>query len=247
MAYAEIEPFPTAVLKHHYSHVPNMGDMTKINGADFREKIDILVGGTPCQSFSIAGLRGGLDDERGNLALEFVRIANESTPDFVVWENVPGVFSDRGNAFGCFLAALAGEDAPLLPPGEKWTDAGYVLGPARAICWRVLDAQYLGLAQRRQRVFAVACPREGADPRKILFEFEGVRRDTPPSREAGQDVAETIDASLGRSRGAGTNPGAIVNHWEGGPHPCLSQSNNAGGIGMSNQELFSQRGSGLVG
>lgn len=210
VAFSEIEPFPCAVLAHHYPDVPNLGDMRTINGADFRGKIDLLVGGTPCQSFSVAGLRRGLSDERGNLALEFVRIADEAAPDFVVWENVPGVLSDRGNAFGCFLAALAGEDAPLEAPGGKWSGAGYVLGPARTIAWRVLDAQYFGLAQRRKRVFLVGCPRTGADPRKVLFEFDSVRRDTPPSRETGTDIAGTVEASLGRSRGAGTNPGSCV-------------------------------------
>lgn len=209
-AFAEIEKFPSAVLAFHYPGVPNLGDITKINGADFRGKINVLVGGTPCQSFSVAGLRGGLDDERGNLALEFVRIADESNPDFVVWENVPGILSDRGNAFGCFLAALAGEDASLFPPGKKWANAGYVLGPRRAIAWRVLDAQYFGLAQRRRRVFLVACPGGGADPREILFECESLRRDTPPSREAQTEVAGTLEASVGRSRGAGTSPGAIT-------------------------------------
>ncbi len=212
VAFAEIEKFPAAVLAHRWPHVPNLGDMTKINGADFKGKIDVMVGGTPCQSFSVAGLRGGLDDERGNLALEFVRIADESDPAFVIWENVPGIFSDRGNAFGCFLAALAGEKAPLLPPGGRWTNAGYVLGPRRAIAWRVLDAQYFGLAQRRKRVFLIGCPRNGADPRKILFEFDGLRRDFAPSRETRADVAGTLESSLGRSRGAGTSPGAIIEH-----------------------------------
>lgn len=252
VAFSEIEPFPCAVLAHHYPDVPNLGDMRTINGADFRGKIDLLVGGTPCQSFSVAGLRRGLEDERGNLALEFVRIADEAAPDFVVWENVPGVLSDRGNAFGCFLAALAGEDAPLEAPGGKWSDAGYVLGPARTIAWRALDAQYFGLAQRRKRVFLVGCPRTGADPRKVLFEFDSMRRDFAPGRETGGGVAGTV-------KGGSGNPGwqlggeeaaagyLQLNHWEGGPHPCLNQSFlRSGGIGMSNQEIFSQQGAGLV-
>lgn len=210
VAFAEVESFPSAVLAYHYPDVPNVGDMTKINGADYCGLVDILVGGTPCQSFSVAGLRRGLEDERGNLALEFVRIADESEPAFVVWENVPGVLSDRGNAFGHFLGALAGETSQLEPPGGKWTNAGYVLGPGRAIAWRILDAQYFGLAQRRRRVFLVACPRNGSDPRKVLFEFDGVRRDTPPGRKAGADIAGTLDASFARSRGAGQNPSDII-------------------------------------
>lgn len=197
VAFSEVDPFPCAVLARHYPDVPNLGDMRTINGADFRGKIDLLVGGTPCQSFSVTGLRRGLSDERGNLALEFVRIADEAAPDFVVWENVLGVLSDRGNAFGCFLAALAGEDAPLEAPGGKWSDAGYVLGPARTIAWRALDAQYFGLAQRRKRVFLVGCPRNGADPRKVLFEFGGGRRDSPPGREAREDIAGTLKGGSG--------------------------------------------------
>ncbi len=197
VAFAEVEKFPSAVLAYHYPHVPNLGDMTKINGADFRGSVDVLVGGTPCQSFSVAGLRKGLKDERGNLALEFVRLADECDPAFVVWENVPGILSDWGNAFGCFLAALAGEDAPLLPPGGKWSDAGYVLGPRRSIAWRILDAQYFGLAQRRRRVFVAACPRGGANPAAILFEWGGLRRDTAPGRDAGADVAGTLKGGSG--------------------------------------------------
>lgn len=197
VAFAEVEPFPCAVLARHYPDVPNLGDMTMIDGSSLRGRVHVLVGGTPCQSFSVAGLRRGLDDERGNLALEFARLADECNPAFIVWENVPGVLSDRGNAFGCLLAALAGENAPLLPPGGRWTDAGYVLGPGRTIAWRILDAQYFGLAQRRRRVFLVACPCGGADPRKVLFEFGGLRRDTPPSREKGQDITQALARSLG--------------------------------------------------
>ncbi len=224
VAFSEVESFPCAVLAYHYPQVPNLGDVTKINGTNYRGIVDVLVGGTPCQSFSVAGLRRGLDDERGNLALEFVRIADEADPAFVVWENVPGVLSDRGNAFGCILGGLAGEDAPLLPPGGRWADAGYVLGPKRSICWRILDAQYFGLAQRRRRVFVVGCPRNGPDPRTILFEFDGLRRDTPPSRQTPEDIAGTLEASLARSRGAGTAPGACVD-------VCQSLTGSFGGGG----------------
>ena len=209
-AYAEIEKFPAAVLEHHYPHTPNLGDMTKIKGEDYRD-VDVLVGGTPCQAFSVAGLRAGLVDPRGNLTLVFAKLADDMAPPFIVWENVPGVLSSKDNAFGCFLGLLAGDDDALQPPGGKWTDAGYVLGPKRAIAWRVLDAQYFGLAQRRRRVFVVACPRGGADPREILFEREGVRRDTPPSREAGKGVAGTLES---RTRGGGfpRTDGACAGH-----------------------------------
>lgn len=249
VAFAEIEPFPCAVLAHHYPDVTNLGDMTCIDGTQFTGLVDVLVAGTPCQPFSVAGLREGLSDSRGNLTLKFVELANAIKPSVaVVWENVPGVLSMRDNAFGCFLAGLAGSDGPLVParPG-RWPDAGLVFGPLRAIAWRVLDAQYFGLAQRRRRVFVVACPRNGLNPAEILFEFDGVRRDTPPRREARTDIAETLEARTGRSRRAGTSPGAITSHWEGGVHPCLNQSaHSSGGIGMSDQELFSQRGAGLV-
>lgn len=199
--FSEVEPFPCAVLAHHWPDVPNLGDMTKIDGRDWRGKADVLVGGTPCQAFSVAGMRKGLHDDRGNLTLIFAELANDIFPDFVVWENVPGVLSDKTNAFGCLLGALAGEDGPLLPPGGKWTNAGYVLGPERTIAWRVLDAQYTGVAQRRRRVFLVACPRNGADPREVLFESEGLRRDTPPRREAGKEITGDVAGCLGAGDG----------------------------------------------
>ncbi|CAA7619732.1 DNA cytosine methyltransferase [Magnetospirillum sp. SS-4] len=187
--FAEIEPFPSAVLAHRYPAIPNLGDMTAINGAAWRGKIDVLVGGTPCQAFSVAGLRKSLDDARGNLALKFVELADAINPSYALWENVPGVLSTRDNAFGCLLGGLAGEDGPLLPPGGKWTDAGVVVGPARTVAWRVLDAQYFGLAQRRRRVFVIAGAGDRADPVAVLFERQGLRRDSPPSREAGQGAA----------------------------------------------------------
>jgi DNA (cytosine-5)-methyltransferase 1 len=103
---------------------------------------------------------------------------------------VPGVLSTSDNAFGCFLGALAGEDEPIIPSGDKWTNAGCVFGPQRAVAWRVLDAQYFGVAQRRRRVFVVASARGGFNPAEILFEFDGVRRDSAPSREARKEVTE---------------------------------------------------------
>ncbi|MFP5338094.1 MAG: DNA cytosine methyltransferase [Gammaproteobacteria bacterium] len=209
---AEIEAFPAAVLAHHYPEVPNLGDMTKIATEVLTGAVDapdVLVGGTPCQAFSVAGMRAGLQDARGKLTIEFVRLADAidhvrvargKQPSITVWENVPGVLSDRGNAFGCFLGALAGEDCELQPSGKRWTDAGCVYGPKRAIAWRVLDAQYFGLAQRRRRVFVVASAREGFDPASVLFEREGVRRDTPPRRGEGQDLAAgTLRSTQGGS------------------------------------------------
>ena len=203
---SEIEPFPCAVLKHHYPDVPNHGDMTLLPEKILSGQVeapDLFCGGTPCQAFSVAGLRNSLDDARGNLSLTFVGIANAidhvrsvrgDAPAIVFWENVPGVLNTKDNAFGCFLGALAGESEPITAPGERWSNAGCVFGPQRTVAWRVLDAQYFGVAQRRRRVFVVASARDDINPTEILFEFEGVRRDTPQSRETGK-VTPTISSS----------------------------------------------------
>ncbi|EPE4767392.1 TPA: phage N-6-adenine-methyltransferase [Escherichia coli] len=207
--FAEIEPFPAAVLAHHWPQVKNLGDMTKIAAgvlADQIEAPDVLVGGTPCQAFSVAGLRNGLADERGQLTLSYVELANAiddkrcqrgERESIIVWENVPGVLNSKDNAFGCFLAGLAGESSALQPPGGKWTLAGCVRGPARNIAWRVLDAQFFGVAQRRRRVFVIASARDDIDPAKILFESDGVRRDTPPRRESQTAVAALTAHGVG--------------------------------------------------
>ncbi|EPO7607609.1 DNA cytosine methyltransferase [Pseudomonas aeruginosa] len=197
--FAEIEPFPSAVLAHRWPAVPNLGDMTKLAREVLLGIIAaplILVGGTPCQDFSVAGMRAGLAGERGALTMKFVELADaidHVRPDgdecVVVWENVPGVLSDKGNAFGNFLAALVGESEALEPSGPRWTNAGCVYGPRRAAAWRVLDAQYFGLAQRRKRVFVVASARADFDPAAVLLEREGLRRDHPPRRGEGQDLA----------------------------------------------------------
>lgn len=201
---SEIEPFPSAVLAHHYPYVSNLGDMTLLPERILSGEVeapDVFCGGTPCQAFSVAGLRNSLDDARGNLSLTFVGIANaidhvrsvrSAAPGIVFWENVPGVLSTKDNAFGCFLGALAGESDPLIPSGGKWTNAGCVFGPQRAVAWRVLDAQYFGVAQRRKRVFVVASARADFNPAKVLFEFDSVRRDIAPSREKGQAIAPCV-------------------------------------------------------
>lgn len=228
--FAEIEPFPCSVLAHHYPNVPNLGDMTKIKKLILQGRVeapDLLVGGTPCQAFSIAGLRNSLDDQRGQLTLEFVRLANaidfirakrKQQPSIIVWENVPGVLSSKDNAFGCFLAGLVGESSELQPPGGKWTNAGCVFGPERAVAWRVL-AQYFGLAQRRRRVFVVASARKDINCTKILFEFDSVRRDIAPSREPKQNVAATIEASIAYAKESDVID-AVTSKWakgSGGP------------------------------
>ena len=212
--FSEIEPFPSAVLKHHYPDTPNLGDMTalpdRIKSGEVQAP-DLFCGGTPCQAFSVAGLRKSLDDARGNLSLTFCEIANaidnvrraQGEPAAIVfWENVPGVLNTKDNAFGCFLAGLAGEELPLLPPGGKWTNAGCVFGPERAVAWRVLDAQYFGVAQRRRRVFVVASARDDFNPAAVLLEWEGLRRDSAPSRETGKAVARSAAFSAGNSSNA---------------------------------------------
>ena len=174
------------------------------------EAPDLFCGGTPCQAFSVAGLRNSLDDARGNLSLTFVGIANAidhvrsvrgDAPAIVFWENVPGVLSTKDNAFGCFLAALAGESDPVTCPDGKWSTAGVVVGQTRTVAWRVLDAQYFGVAQRRRRVFVIASARADFDPAEVLFEFNGVRRDIAPSRETGKDSAKCLTARAGSGGG----------------------------------------------
>jgi DNA (cytosine-5)-methyltransferase 1 len=292
--FSEIDEFPRAVLSHHYPAVPLHGDFTTIEANQY-EPIRLLVGGTPCQSFSVAGLRAGLDDERGNLSLEFIRLAQRLAPDWIVWENVPGVLSSNGGRdFGAFLGALA--------------HIGY------GFAYRVLDAQYFGVAQRRRRVFVIGYRGDWRRAAAVLFEPESLCRDTAPSREKAKDIASTVvagppfsrtgnervecdalvvgalDTECGltkqthqslknghyvtaRMRGFGDyecdgtasalkardwkdathlvafNSQNKGSHWDSpdNPHPTLNQSSrNSGGIGASNQEVFSQRGGGIV-
>lgn len=196
VAFSEIEPFPSAVLQHHYPNVPNWGDMTQYKTWP-DATIDLLVGGTPCQSFSVAGLRKGLEDPRGNLMLTFLGIADRYRPKYIVWENVPGVLSSNGGKdFGSFLGAL-GE------LGYGWA-------------YRVLDAQWFGVAQRRRRVFVVGCLGDQRRAAEVLFESESVSRNPAPSRTKGQGAAADVAGSLG-SRGTKSHTeldghGAYVPH-----------------------------------
>ncbi|WP_275076445.1 phage N-6-adenine-methyltransferase [Providencia rettgeri] len=227
--FSEIEPFPCAVLNHHWPEVKNLGDMTTIADKLKSGEVtapDVLVGGTPCQAFSVAGLRGGLSDERGQLTLSFVELADcideirekdGKEPAIIVWENVPGVLSSKDNAFGCFLAGLAGESEELKPTGEKWSNAGVVSGPQRTISWRILDAQYFGVPQRRRRVFVVATARKDISVPEILFEQAGMRGDIETSRTQ----AEAITSDAGECLASGNQAtGAILancgaKHWLG--------------------------------
>lgn len=236
--FSEIEAFPSAVLAERWPEVVNLGDMTKIAAAVRAGEVqapDVMVGGTPCQAFSIAGLRNGLSDARGQLTLSYVELANAIDDKRIergeeeaifVWENVPGVLTSHDNAFGCFLAGLAGESCELEPSGGKWSHSGCVYGPQRTIAWIVKDAQYFGVAQRRKRVFVVASARKGFDPGQVLFESEGVRRDTPPSREP-----QTAVAAL-TARGVGTC-GADDNQAQAGHLLAFGGGNTGGNIDVA--------------
>lgn len=192
VAFAEIEKFPSAVLAHRHPHVPNLGDMTK-----FKEwpdyEFDVLVGGTPCQSFSVAGLRAGLQDPRGNLMLTYAAVARRYKPEWLVWENVPGVLSsNKGRDFGAFLRALA--------------ECGY------GFAYRVLDAQYVrvdgfgrAVPQRRRRVFVVGNLRDWRRAAAVLFERESLSWNSAPRREKGERVAPTISARPTGGGGLGTD------------------------------------------
>jgi DNA (cytosine-5)-methyltransferase 1 len=170
--FSEIEKFPSAVLAHHYPEAPNLGDMTKFKEWP-NDPIDLLVGGTPCQSFSVAGLRKGLDDPRGNLLLTYLAIAERYQPRWLVWENVPGVLSsNRGRDFGTFLGALG--------------QLGY------GFAYRVLDAQYFGVAQRRRRVFVVGYLGDWRRAAAVLFERESLSGHPAPSRQAREEVAKCL-------------------------------------------------------
>ena len=288
VGFSEIEPFPCAILKHRFPNTPNYGSLTEYQSWPLEPgTIDLLVGGTPCQSFSVAGLRKGLSDPRGNLALTFLGLADKLKPRWIVWENVPGVLSSGGGRdFGSFLGALV--------------ELGY------GFAYRVLDAQYFGVPQRRRRVFVVACLGDWRAAAEVLSLREGLRgyletgnkkrksvaADAGASPAAGcwwdgGQVSQTLDAVLAKGQtmpeknrfpavlqpytassfaqyaeGVGTVRASGVDlgggsetllteprsHWEGGNiHPTLNQSaKGSGGVGSSNQELFSQGGAYLV-
>jgi DNA (cytosine-5)-methyltransferase 1 len=179
---SEIEPFPVAVVEHHYGF-RNLGDMTAITEEMLDAPVDLLVGGTPCQSFSVAGLRGGLADPRGNLALRFVQLAAVMQPKWIVWENVPGVLSSgKGRDFGTFLGALG--------------ELGY------GFAYRILDAQWFGVAQRRRRVFVVGHLGDWRRAAAVLFERESVFGNPPTRGAKGEGVAGCVTARFGRNGGS---------------------------------------------
>jgi len=183
--FSEIDKFPRAVLAAHYPKVPLHGDFTTIKAGEY-DPIDLLVGGTPCQSFSVAGLRGGLADGRGNLALEYLKLAQRLRPKWLVWENVPGVLSSAGGRdFGSILGGLV--------------ELGY------GFAYRVLDAQFFGVPQRRRRVFVVGYLGDWRRAAAVLFERHSLQGHSPPRREAGQRAAPTISARTEGGGGLGTD------------------------------------------
>lgn len=225
LAFSEIEAFPSAVLAAKWPDVPNLGDMTKF--AEWPEEIlaecDLLVGGPPCQAFSVAGLRKSLDDDRGNITLAYVRLLNHidtvrkrhgRPPAIALYENVPGLLSTKDNAFGCLIGALAGcDEAPETESG-KWPKAGYVCGETRRVGYRVLDAQYFGVAQRRRRVFLIAVPcelvaslGERSCPSEILSLHESVCGNPPTRSKAWEGTARSTSASLTSSGRGVERPG----------------------------------------
>lgn len=182
VCFAEIDPFPSAVLKEHYPDVPNVGDVSKVDWRRYKGKCDLIVGGSPCQSFSIAGKREGLSGASG-LMWEYVRAIREIRPQWILWENVPGALSSSGGEdFRCLLSSLDG--------------LGY------GLAWRVLDAQFFGVPQRRRRVFLVG--HFGAQPpTEVLFERESLRGDFESSREKRASITARFGSSTeGASRGA---------------------------------------------
>ncbi|WP_213547859.1 DNA cytosine methyltransferase [Vannielia litorea] len=252
---SEIEAFPRSVLQQRFGYrVPEdhnqgdpllWGDMTEVTPDLLRQRgiplPDLIVAGTPCQAFSVAGARKGLEDPRGNLTLAFVEICHAivaARPDgklAVLWENVPGVLSDSGNAFGAFLGGLVGAlDALPQPAGGSWPGEGMVQGPRARAAWAALDAQWFGVAQRRRRVFVVVDFGNCCDPAQILLEPDSLRGDSPPRRETWQGVAASLTRSLGR-RGGLPSGGEIENHLipsTGSVAHCL----NAGGMGRIDYE-----------
>ena len=212
-AFSEIEKFPRAVLAHHYPNVPLHGDFTTIKGDEYGP-IDLICGGTPCQSFSIAGLRGGLDDDRGNLALEFLRLAQRTRARWVLWENVPGVLSSNGGRdFGAILAGLG--------------ELGY------GFAYRILDAQHFGVPQRRRRIFLVGYLGDWRRAAAVLFERHGLQGHSAPRREAREAVAALTANGVGTC-GADDNQGQaghLIASTGNVPH-CL----NAGGMGRQDYE-----------
>ena len=196
IAFSEIDKFPSAVLAHHWPDIPNLGDMTKYNEWTIRP--NLIVGGTPCQSYSVAGLRKGLKDPRGNLTLVFLGMVKKFNPTWVVWENVPGVLSDKTNAFGQFINGLV--------------KLGY------DCAWRVLDAKHFGVPQRRRRVFLVANTRNRPHPGKVLLQPECLQGYIEKNKKKSEINAPMFNRSIGNKN---------KTWWDGSKtSPCLTTTSN---------------------
>jgi len=225
-AFSEIDDFPRAVLSHHYPAVPLHGDFTTIGENDYGA-VDLLVGGTPCQAFSVAGLRKGFADSRGNLTLEFIRLAQRKKPRWILWENVPGVLSvDRGRAFGSFLGGLA--------------ECGY------GFAYRVLDAQYFGVPQRRRRVFVVGCGYEdGIAGTLTARDWKGIgfNDESKTVLASGNPTSGTLMANCGTKLWLGNQEAFSGDYHLIEPIPIHSQAirSEKGGVGRDDDG----RGNGL--
>lgn len=203
VGFSEIEPYPCSLLAHHYPNVPNLGDITKITEQQIANlgNFDVLVFGSPCQDLSAAGTRKGFQDgTHSNLFYEALRIFDYARKHnncrFALWENVPGAFSsNKGADFAAVVREMAGlKNVPI--PTNGWGNSGVALGENGLLEWRVLDAQYFGLAQRRKRVFAIIDTGNWYDRPPILFEQESMRGDTPPSRQTRSEVTSTTKTSV---------------------------------------------------
>lgn len=271
---SEIEPFPLEVTKKRLPEVKHLGDITKINGAEI-DPVDIIAFGSPCQDLSIAGKRAGLDGERSGLFMEAVRIIKEMRrktdgkyPTYAVWENVPGAFSsNKGEDFRVVLEELCkikGSDAVVPRPekrGGKWSDAGLIVGDGYSVAWRVLDAQFWGVPQRRRRIFLVV-DFGGGRAGEILFKRDGLSRNFAQSRESWKGIAKSLafgaDAKVWDARGNGCgdiDPTVTGDHnnrvtdytafcvrercgCEGGGKGCLVQVNKSGTIACNNDQCL---------
>lgn len=256
VAFSEIEKFPCAVLKHHYPQVPNLGDVTKITKKRIQKlgKIDLAVFGFPCQDLSMAGKRKGMrigkkkngKKTRSGLFYDAMRVSTWAKVKWIVAENVPGLLSSKGGAdFAAVLSRITGLAVPV--PEGGWQNAGFISTqvPGRwSVSWAVDDAQFCGVPQRRKRVFIVGCAGENLSPIKVLLEPKSMCRDSSQGQEERKGSTSSTGSGIERS----DKRESSKSHWEDGKiHPTLNQSaRGTGGVGASNQELFSQGGAYLV-
>ena len=181
VAFCEIDAFPSAVLAYRFPDIPNLGDITRVDWKEVLDEhgtVDLIVGGSPCQSFSIAGGRESLGGE-SRLMFEYIRAVYEVRPTWFLWENVPGVLSTRDNAFGQLLSEME--------------ELGY------GMAWRTLDAQFFVVAQRRRRVFLVGCARGGGASAAVLFEPDSVCGNTQSSKQKREELTGTVEERVGAS------------------------------------------------